>query len=311
MTNIGTTNYSDIFRQSAPARDKKTRDTNEAEESAFGAMFLGFGVESEIVGINADTSDNETSVMDTLFKNAPDKWVTEPGLSLNTVSAAVKYRESELGIKITEPTHELTPEQREWLYSRHDLSTMKTHVRYSYEYEGTTQYRIKATPEYSNFLADLAYLGVYSADEFIHISPLDTRPGANSTLTEYFNKAWNSDDSLLSTAKMFVKHLENMFNFYNERSKDPLKAIDGDAEFAALLKEHYMPINQKFFEFISELIGNSDEHISQRSVSPIIEDCSEKLKEDFGDYSIIPRGSMPNGVTPLKSLKFASLSHGI
>ena len=129
MTNIGTTNYSDIFRQSAPARDKKTRDTNGAEESAFGAMFLGFGVESEIVGINADTSDNETSVMDTLFKNAPDKWVTEPGLSLNTVSAAVKYRESELGIKITEPTHELTPEQREWLYSRHDLSTMKTHVR--------------------------------------------------------------------------------------------------------------------------------------------------------------------------------------
>lgn len=217
-----------------------------------------------------------------LLKNAPDKWVTEPGIAHNAVCAAVEYRESELGIKVTEPTYELTPAQREWLYSRHDFSTMKTHVRYSYDYGGTTQYRAKATPEYSNFLADLAYLGVYSADEFIQYSPLDTRQGAYSTLTEYANEVCNSDGSLLNTAKMIVTHLENMFNFYNERSKDPYKAIEGDAEFAALVKEHYMPVDQKFFEFISGLLGNSDEQIPQRSVAPIIEDCSEKLKEDFG-----------------------------
>lgn len=217
-----------------------------------------------------------------LLKNAPDKWVTEPGIAHNAVCAAVEYRKSELGIMDTEPTHELTPAQREWLYSRYDFSTMQTHVCYSYDYGGTTQYRTKATPEYSNFLADLAYLGVYSADEFIQVSPLDTRPGAYSTLTEYANEVWNSDGSLLNTAKMFVKHLENMFDFYNERSKDPLKAVEGDAEFAVLIKEHYMPIKQKFFEFISELIGCNDEHTLQSSIVPIIEDCSEKLKEDFG-----------------------------
>lgn len=221
------------------------------------------------------TADNE------LFKKAPDKWVTEPGFSLNAVSAAVKYRESELGIKVAEPTHELTPAQREWLYSRHNFSTMKTYIRYSHDYGGTTQYELKATPEYSNFLADLAYLGIYSADEFIKVSPLDTRPGGYSTLTEYFYETWNSDGSLLNTTKIFVKHLENMFNFYNERSKDPIKAMEGDAEFAALIKEHYMPINQKFFEFISELIGNGDGQMPQSSIVPIIENCSEKLKDDF------------------------------
>ena len=285
MTNIGTTNYSDIYGQSYQTRNKKSApDTNGAEESAFGAVFLGFGVESEIVKINVDISDNETDVMDTLFKNAPDKWVTEPGIAHNAVTAAVNFRKTELGIKDMEPTHELTPEQREWLYSRHDISTMQTHIRYSYEYGGTTQYRSKATPEYSNFLADLAYLGVYSADEFILVSPLDTRPGAYSTLTEYANEVWNSDGSLLNTAKMIVKHLENMFNFYNERSKDPIKAMEGDAEFAALIKEQYLPINRKFFEFISELLGNNDEQIPQRSVAPVIEDVSEKLKEDFGVF---------------------------
>lgn len=218
-----------------------------------------------------------------LLKKAPDRWVTESGISLNAVNAAVEYRKNELGIVDMEPTHEITFAQREWLYSRHDFSAMRPYVHYSYDYGGTTQHRWEATPEYSNFLADLAYLGVYSADEFIQVSPLDTRPGGYSTLTEYANEVLNSDGNLLNTAKMIVKHLENMFNFYNERSKDPLKAMEGDAEFAALIKEHYMPINQRFFEFISELIGGSDEHTPQRSTIPNIEDCSEKLKEDFSD----------------------------
>lgn len=236
-----------------------------------------------------ESADNSFGVLpaetteERLLKKTPDKWVTEPGISLNAVNAAVDFRRNELGIEDTEPTHELTPAQREWLYSRHDFSTMQTHVRYSYDYGGTTQYRSKATPEYSNFLADLAYLGVYSADEFIQLSPLDTRPGSNCALTEYVNNVWSSDCSLTTTAQMVVKHLENMFNFYNERSKDPLKAIEGDAEFAALIKEHFLPINQRFFEFISELIGNSDAQPPQSSIIPAVEDCSEKLKEDFGN----------------------------
>ncbi len=217
-----------------------------------------------------------------LMKTAPDKWVNEAGISFDAIKSALDYREKELGISPdAEPTHELTPEQREWLCSCHDFSTMQVYVRYSFDYGGTTQYRTKATAEYSNFVADLAYLGVYSADEFIHTSPLDTRPGGSSTLTGYLYDSLNSDNSLLGTARAFVSHLENMWSFYNERSKGAL-AVEGDAEFAALIKEHYLPINQQFFEFIDKLIGNSDERFPQNGAVPPIEDASERLKEDFG-----------------------------
>lgn len=218
-----------------------------------------------------------------LMKNAPDKWVTEPGLSFNAVNAALDFKKNELGINDTEPTHELTAEQKEWLNSRHDFSTMKTYVRYSYEYGGTTQYGAKATAEYSNFLADLAYLGVCAPEDFIQLSPIDTRPGGNSTLTEYVNDVWDSDHSLRNTAQMFVKHLENMFSFYNERSKDPARAAEGDAELAALIRERYMPLHRRFFELIDELIGGGSENqLPQNSAVPAIEDASGRLKEDFG-----------------------------
>ncbi len=232
---------------------------------------------------SSNHSFDETLVVteeERLLKNALDKWVTEPGIAHNAVCAAVEYRRSELGIMDTEPTHELTPTQREWLSSRHDFSTMKTSVRYSYDYGGTTQYCTRATPEYSNFLADLAYLGVYSADEFIHTSPLDTRPGGYSTLIDYVNDVW-SDNSLMGTARAFVSHLEKMWRFYDERSKSAF-AVDGDAEFAELIKEQYLPINQQFFEFIDKLIRNDDEQLPQKNIALPIEDCSEKLKEDFG-----------------------------
>jgi len=236
---------------------------------------------------NVDNSFNELipaveTENERLMKNAPDKWVTAPCLSFDAIDLALDYREKELGIPLdAEPTHELTPEQREWLYSRHDFSTMQVYVRYSYDYGGTTQYCTKATAEYSNFLADLAYLGIYSADEFIHTSPLDTRPGANSVLSGDVFNSLNSDNSLMGTARAFVSHLEKMWSFYDERSKSAF-AVEGDAEFAELIKEQYLPINQQFFEFIDKLIRNDDEQPPQNSVAPNIEDASEKLKEDFG-----------------------------
>lgn len=211
-------------------------------------------------GLNKTGSVSETDFeittmteLEFLLKNAPDKWVTEPGISLNAAVAAAKYRK-ELGLPDSEPTHELTSEQREWLLSRHDLSSMRTTIGYSYQYGKTTQYGWKSTPEYSNFLADLAYLGIFTPDEFILTSPLDTRPGAHSgTLTEYANSLLNSDGGVRSAAKLFVDHLQSMFSYYNERSKSSL-AVPGDEEFAEMIRERYLPINQKFFEFIDDLI---------------------------------------------------------
>ena len=100
----------------------------------------------------------ENSAEDTLLASAPDKWVTEPGISFNAVNKALEYKKS-LGIDDAEPTHELTAEQRDWLYSRHDLGSMQAYTSYSFVNDGgSTQYGVKATAEYSNFVADLAYL---------------------------------------------------------------------------------------------------------------------------------------------------------
>ena len=68
----------------------------------------------------SEALETTDSAEDTLLASAPDKWVTEPGISFNAVKKALEYKKS-LGIDDAEPTHELTAEQKDWLYSRHDL----------------------------------------------------------------------------------------------------------------------------------------------------------------------------------------------
>lgn len=224
----------------------------------------------------------ENSAEDTLHASAPDKWVTEPGISFNAVKKALEYKKS-LGIDDSEPTHELTAEQRDWLYSRHDLGSMQTYTSYSFVNDGgSTQYGVKATAEYSNFLADLAYLGVFSYDDLIQTSPLDTHPEGNSVLSGYVAEMQGSNYGLLDTARMSVEHLENMFSFYSERAMDPSRAVSGDSEFAELIRQRYLPYSQRFFEFVDELLGRDVEDVPQESVVPDIQDCSGKLAEDFG-----------------------------
>lgn len=169
----------------------------------------------------SEALETTDSAEDTLLASAPDKWVTEPGISFNAVKKALEYKKS-LGVEESEPTHELTAEQKDWLYSRHDLGSMQTYTSYSFVNDGgSTQYGVKATAEYSNFLADLAYLGVFSYDDLIQTSPLDTRPGGNSVLSGYVAEMQGSNYGLLDTARMSVEHLENMFSFYSERAMDP------------------------------------------------------------------------------------------
>lgn len=227
-----------------------------------------------------ETSD---SAKDTLLAGAPDKWVTEPGISFNAVKKALKYKKETLGIDDTEPTYELTAEQKDWLYSRHDLDSMQTYISYSFvNAGGNTQYGVKSTAEYSNFLADLVYLGVFSYDDLIQTSPLDTRSGGNSVLSGYAAEMQGSNRGLLDTARMTVEHLENMFSFYSERAMDPSRAVSGDYEFAELIKQHYLPYSQRFFDFIDKLLGREVEDVPQENIVPNIQDCSDRLAEDFG-----------------------------
>lgn len=227
----------------------------------------------------------ETVAKDDLLKKAPEKWVTEAGFSDDAIKKALEFRRNELELEDpTEYAHELTAEQEAWLLSRHDLSSMQRYVPYTWiTSEGTTQTGYKSTVEYSNFVADLAYLGVYSREELVfQTEPIDTRPGSYSTVYEYFLAQKNSGGSLFESSRSIVAHLEDMYRYYYERSQDSSRAVKGDAEFAALIKEHYMPFEKEFFEFIDRLLNKDKEQLPQRSVAPIIEDISDKLKEDFG-----------------------------
>lgn len=234
----------------------------------------------------ADGSFSEAiaqSTDDILMSSAPDRWVSEAGLSANAVKAALAFRKNELGISAPdEPTHELTAQQRAWLDSRHDYATMQAYVRSSYvNASGVTQYQTMATAEYSNLLADLAYLGVCSAEDYIQAAPIDTRAGGNSVLSGAYNIGGAT--GVVDSARQFTDYLEGLFSFYDERSGDPVKAVKGDAEFAALIREHYLPANRELLKLIEQLFGKKqDEELRQTASAPAIEDCTERLKEEFG-----------------------------
>ncbi len=231
-------------------------------------------------------AQNRLSDEHILMKNAPEKWVTEAEYSADAVEIAEKFLRDELGIDASkiEPTHEISPEQTEWLKSRHDFSSMSRYEMYSFVNDsGQTQYGFKYTPEFSNFLGDLMYLGIFSKQELkvdLWVEPIDTRPGGYSSvistnLSEYMG------GSAFDFTRAAVSNLENMWNFYNERSKG-IFAVDGDSEFAELIKEHFLPLQKQFLELIEKLFKNDDD-TPQNIVNPHIEDISEKLKEDFGE----------------------------
>ncbi len=219
-------------------------------------------------------------------KLPPEKWVTGAGFSADAVKAAAAFMRDELGIDVSkiEPTHEITPEQMDWLRSRHDFSTMRHTEMYSFKNDGgQTQYGFKSTPEYSNFLGDLMYLGVYSEQELtvgLWVEPIDTRPDSyGGVISDHLSDHIGGNPFEFSRA--IVSNLENMWNFYNERSKGSF-AVEGDTELAALIKEHYLPLQKQFLELLDKLFKNSNEDVSQNIAEPPIEDVSEKLKEDFG-----------------------------
>lgn len=137
-----------------------------------------------------------TVVID-ILKRAPEKWVTKAGYSFDTVKIVGEFMRNDLGLdpNATLSTHTLTVEQREWLYSRHDFEAMQIYVPCTFVNDsGQTQKYLVETPEYNNFIADLAYLGVYTADELTApiVEEFDISSGSVPTLTETFNEVWDA-----------------------------------------------------------------------------------------------------------------------
>ncbi len=163
------------------------------------------------------------------------------------------------------PIRGISEDQINWLRGRYDFHSMKQSVVLAFTDDyGTTQYSYKTTPEYSSFLDDLADLGVYSEAEMVEIRirrlPLDTRPGSEEKpLLEdiaFIGETVPESESPLDSVRKFVTRLENMIGFYEERAEDPFRAMDGDAEFAGLIRKRYLPIPKSFLELLEKLYSD-------------------------------------------------------
>ena len=178
------------------------------------------------------------------------------------------------------PIRGISEEQINWLRGRYDFHAMKQSVVLAFTDDyGTTQYSYRTTPEYSSFLDDLADLGVYSEAEMGEIRvrrlPLDTRPGSEETplpgdIIVIGETAPESESLVLDSVRKFVARLENMIGFYEERAEDPLRAMEGDAEFAELIRERYLPIPKSFLELLEKLCSDAP-----------AEDVSESLMKNL------------------------------
>lgn len=196
------------------------------------------------------------------------------GSFFETIKQAEKQKALEQ--RTAEPTHSLTDEQREILNSKYDFSTMEGAVR-NVVSDGNGGYHKFTTysEDYISFLGDLVYMNVYSADEIakLHSKPLpvhDTIQPAGGVVGNSFS---DTTAGIVQKAGEHIRGLEEMFSYYDNRSKNPLQAVSGDDRFADTLGS-LLAFNRQFFEMLKTLNGG-------------YEDASDKLEEDFGFYHTI------------------------
>ncbi len=158
----------------------------------------------------------------------------------------------------------ITEMQIDWLRSRYDFPNMKMSVGETFDIDPNKQTQAVGifweTKEYGNFLADLVDMGLYTEDEVETIrlkpSPLDTRPQRNGELRITPVTIKLGDESPLESYRDYVSRLEERIEHYSERAKDPLKAVEGDKEFAELIAEHYLPLPKSFLELLEKLYAD-------------------------------------------------------
>ena len=103
-------------------------------------------------------------------------------------------------------------------------------------------------------------LEIYSEEEMNALeyqeSPLDTRPDSfkGGYILEEFPIV-TGEESPLETMRDYVSRIEERIGFYIERSKDPNRAVEGDVEFAELIREKCWVLNHDFLELLEKLFA--------------------------------------------------------
>lgn len=179
------------------------------------------------------------------------------------------------------PIRSITEAQIDWLKARYDFPSMMMYtteaINYNYDSLPALVGLYRKTDEYCGFLDDLVNLEIYSAEEVDELQnrnmPRDTRP--DSFKNGYVFKAITLDfyeESPLEYVRDFVSRIERKIDFYIERSKDPDRAVEGDVEFAELIREECWELNHSFLELLEKLYADDSE-----------EDDSENLKNILAD----------------------------
>lgn len=182
------------------------------------------------------------------------------------------------------PIRGITEAQIDWLRSRYDFQTMKISSSLSFSNGTSLQ---QETEEFGSFLADLVDMGIYSEEEAddlrIQPMPIDTRPTPSDNSFIITSVGLNcTDRSPLDIFRDYVAEMEKDIEFYNERAKDPEKAVEGDDDFANLLIRKYLPLPKSFLELLEKLFADTPDDKGESIACYLAEldkDCRAYLSE--------------------------------
>ena len=184
------------------------------------------------------------------------------------------------------PMHRVTVPQLNLLRSRYDFQNMKIQILMpgSLLFNDKGFGLWKTNDDYLNFLNDLVQMGIYTREETDTLlnktEPIDTRPvlpgGGQFVLAGIISIsdliAGNTTETPLDSTRNFVSHLEYQIDYYTKRSQDKERAVEGDAEFAALIGEHYLPLHKNYLELLEKLYAVPTYNKSEKSFGNVLYD---------------------------------------
>lgn len=278
MTGIGNTGYNDLIRQALAAGRGSAKKRNSQDPSAvdsFGSFVHNIQYDASTVErMESKRSGNERWTDSDLYTIDTD---SPKGYTVNK-NALDKVREklNEEGVDADKrtPTHEITDEQMEWLGSKYDLEFLSV---CSFTHS-----------EYGNFMLDLAYLNVFSLDEVENMYGVMPFNANNKAIMYYHGDPRTGDGaSYIDPFGGDGSVTESWDDVYTRLIMEYLKVRytgRAESEYEQMTEQlktqrvERMMIIEDFFARFSENKERYDPAVSK----PLIEDASEKLKEDFG-----------------------------
>ena len=154
--------------------------------------------------------------------------------------------------------------QVNWLRSRYDFPNMMINIPMPFTQVSTNPDVVvlgtySVNDDYLDFLSDLEELGIYTAEEIKKIDsrgyePRDTRPDSFKKETLIMQVDIDlENETPLSRAQDAISWLERRIDYYIERSKDKERAVEGDAEFAADIRDNYLPFYKNHLKLLEKL----------------------------------------------------------